>query len=271
MGAGSTRAPEGESEADDSAVRDRCRRRARRQGQDGADRALRRLVWRSARAPGHRDAERARGAAVNRRSAQRPQGQGQYLRDRRRLERLRLGVGPDRRRCRRHERVGEIRGARGKSNKLGFVNKRAEWWWKFREALDPDSGDGVALPPDRELLADLTAPTWRLRMNGIQIESKDEIVARLQRSPDKGESLIYAASVPFIACAGLMNYMKRAATAGKEAQAAPETIRLRVPPGVGGFMIGGSLLQPDAEGVISVAPGDVNALLAAGYTRAAQA
>jgi hypothetical protein len=39
-------------------------------------------------------------------------------------------------------------------------------------------------------------------MNGIQIESKDEIIARLQRSPDKGESLIYAASLPFVAHAG---------------------------------------------------------------------
>src|SRR4051812_13855711 len=47
---------------------------------------------------------------------------------------------------------------------LGFANKRAEVWWKFREALDPDQPDGsaIALPPDPELRADLCAPTWKL-------------------------------------------------------------------------------------------------------------
>jgi hypothetical protein len=82
--------------------------------------------------------------------------------------------------------------AKDKSGQLSFVNRRAEWWWKLREALDPESGEDLAIPPDRELLADLTAPRWRLMARGIQIESKDEIKARIGRSPDKGESLLYA-------------------------------------------------------------------------------
>src|SRR5206468_4347482 len=45
--------------------------------------------------------------------------------------------------------------ARDRSGVLGFLNKRAEWWWKLREALDPETGDNIALPRDRELLADL--------------------------------------------------------------------------------------------------------------------
>ena len=29
-----------------------------------------------------------------------------------------------------------------KDGALGFANKRAEVWWKFREGLDPDQPDG---------------------------------------------------------------------------------------------------------------------------------
>ena len=38
---------------------------------------------------------------------------------------------------------------RTKDGLLTFANKRSELWWEFREALDPNSGDGIALPPDR--------------------------------------------------------------------------------------------------------------------------
>ena len=62
-----------------------------------------------------------------------------------------------------------------KDGQLAFANKRAEVWWKFREALDPDQPDGsaIALPPDPELRADLCAPTWKLGARGILLESKD--------------------------------------------------------------------------------------------------
>ena len=64
-----------------------------------------------------------------------------------------------------------------KDGQLAFANKRAEVWWKFREALDPDQPDGsaIALPPDPELRADLCAPTWKLTARGILLESKDEV------------------------------------------------------------------------------------------------
>jgi hypothetical protein len=85
--------------------------------------------------------------------------------------------------------------ARDKSGQLGFSNKRAEWWWKLREALDPLTGDDLAIPPDRELMADLTAARWSAKIRGIQIEEKDEIIERIGRSPDKGESLILAHAI----------------------------------------------------------------------------
>lgn len=76
--------------------------------------------------------------------------------------------------------------------RLGFHNKRAEWWWKMREALDPEFGDDIALPPDPELLADLCAPNWKPCSKGIQVELKEEIKKRIGRSPDKGDAVVYA-------------------------------------------------------------------------------
>lgn len=76
------------------------------------------------------------------------------------------------------------------SGRLNFANRRAESWWKFAEALEPNSGEKIALPPDSELMADLTAPTWKLVGNGIQIEDKDAIKKRLGRSPDCGDAVV---------------------------------------------------------------------------------
>ena len=87
--------------------------------------------------------------------------------------------------------------AKDKTGHLSFKNKRAEWWWKFREMLDPVTGDNLAIPPDRELRADLCAPTWKLSVSGIQVEDKDDIKKRIGRSPDVGESLLYAATVDY--------------------------------------------------------------------------
>ena len=82
--------------------------------------------------------------------------------------------------------------ARDKTGTMTFKNKRAEMWWKMREALDPDLGDDIALPPDRELLIDLCTPRWKPTAAGVQVESKEEIIKRIQRSPDKGEAVVYA-------------------------------------------------------------------------------
>jgi hypothetical protein len=87
-----------------------------------------------------------------------------------------------------------------KDDQLAFANKRAEAWWKFREALDPDQPDGsaIALPPDPELKADLCAPTWKLGVHGILLESKDgssgfgNLRQRLGRSPGKGDAVAMA-------------------------------------------------------------------------------
>ena len=79
-----------------------------------------------------------------------------------------------------------------RSGQIKFVNQRAELWWRMREALDPAYGSRLALPPDRRIRADLCAPRWKVTPSGIQVEPKEEIVKRLGRSPDRGESVVYA-------------------------------------------------------------------------------
>jgi hypothetical protein len=82
------------------------------------------------------------------------------------------------------------------NGQLRFANKRAEAWWRFREALDPqqEGGSAVALPPDASIKADLAAPRWKLTPRGIQIEDKLEIRKRLGRSPDEGDAVVMALS-----------------------------------------------------------------------------
>lgn len=92
--------------------------------------------------------------------------------------------------------VSEASTARDKSGKLGFVNQRAELFWKLREALDPESGQDIALPDDPELLADLCGARWQVNTRGIQVESKDDIKARLHRSPDCGDAVLFAMITP---------------------------------------------------------------------------
>lgn len=80
---------------------------------------------------------------------------------------------------------------------LGFGNKRAEVYWKFREALDPGQPQGsvIMLPEDPELVADLTAPKFEIRNKKIYITEKTKLVKALGRSPDKGDAVCIAWSV----------------------------------------------------------------------------
>ena len=81
-------------------------------------------------------------------------------------------------------------GATDRSGQFQFLNLRAEIWWKMREALDPASGEDVALPYDLELLGDLCSARYKEVGGKIQIEDKDTIRRRLGRSPDKGDAVV---------------------------------------------------------------------------------
>lgn len=88
--------------------------------------------------------------------------------------------------------VSEASHGRDKSGMLEFFNLRSELWWKYREALDPANNTGIALPPSQTLKADLCAPKWELRGKKIKVESRDDIVDRIGRSPDFGSAYILA-------------------------------------------------------------------------------
>lgn len=77
---------------------------------------------------------------------------------------------------------------------FGFFNKRAEIYWRLREALDPaqDGGSAIALPDDPELVSDLTAPRFEITSRGIKVTPKEDVVAALGRSPDKGDAVVMA-------------------------------------------------------------------------------
>jgi hypothetical protein len=80
-----------------------------------------------------------------------------------------------------------------KSGKLTFFNQRSELWWKFRELLDPQYDTGCCLPPDPDLLAELCAPKWEISGMTIKVESREDIVDRVGRSPDRATAVILAA------------------------------------------------------------------------------
>lgn len=84
-------------------------------------------------------------------------------------------------------------GGSDKAGQLRFRNKRAEMYWRLREALDPIAKNPIALPPDSELLADLAAVRYKVvtmgRVAAIQMRDKDDIREALGRSPDKGDAV----------------------------------------------------------------------------------
>jgi hypothetical protein len=82
-----------------------------------------------------------------------------------------------------------------KSPILKFRNVRAAMMWRVRTLLDPERGPPetrLALPPDAELKADLTAPLYSATTGGILVESKDDIKSRIGRSTDAGDAVALA-------------------------------------------------------------------------------
>jgi len=75
---------------------------------------------------------------------------------------------------------------------LRFFNKRSEWYWRMREALDPTGDYPIMLPPDATLRADLCAARYSMTPRGIRVEAKPDIIKRLGRSPDHADAAVYA-------------------------------------------------------------------------------
>lgn len=89
--------------------------------------------------------------------------------------------------------------AKSKCGTFYFANKRAEAYWKFREALDPEQpgGSDIALPDDPKLVADLAAATFEVKRGKnagmvVTITSKEDLTDMLGRSPDRGDAVVMA-------------------------------------------------------------------------------
>lgn len=88
--------------------------------------------------------------------------------------------------------VAEGTREKDRTGELGFINKRAAMWWLMREALDPNDGENIALPPDDLLVGDLTAPKYSVTSTGkIKVEDKREVRKRIGRSPDSADAVLH--------------------------------------------------------------------------------
>lgn len=82
---------------------------------------------------------------------------------------------------------------RDRSKEFGFFNVRSAAYWRLRELLDPEYEPILCLPPDDLLISDLTAPKWDIAPGippRIKVENKEDVVKRLERSPDRGDAVV---------------------------------------------------------------------------------
>lgn len=80
-----------------------------------------------------------------------------------------------------------------RTGKLKFFNLRSQLWWQMRELLDPTYDTGIALPPDKDLLAELCAPKWSVSGMTVKVQGREDIIDDTGRSPDRATAVILAA------------------------------------------------------------------------------
>ncbi|MET9818314.1 hypothetical protein [Streptomyces sp. NPDC006355] len=113
--------------------------------------------------------------------------------------------------------------ARTRDGEWGFRNVRSAAYWRMRELLDPAYDPEVMLPPDDELLADLTAPTWDTTTGippKIYVEPKEDLVKRMGRSPDKGDAVVMAFAAEWMNASAVHSPARRGQTTGPAARTA---------------------------------------------------
>lgn len=108
-----------------------------------------------------------------------------------------IGSGPISRLREQNVRVvgfvgSESSGRTDESGELEYHNLRAEAWYGMRDRLDPNKpGPLPCLPPDDEMVGDLTAPKKKTTSSGrLLVESKEDIRKRLGRSTDVGDTVV---------------------------------------------------------------------------------
>lgn len=86
----------------------------------------------------------------------------------------------------------KVPGVTDQTGRLRFFNLRSYLWWRMREVLDPQNNTGAALPPHAKLRADLCAPKFSIPGQLIKVQSREEIIKSIGRSPDYGSAAILA-------------------------------------------------------------------------------
>lgn len=88
---------------------------------------------------------------------------------------------------------------RSACKQFNFANVRSAAYWRFREALNPDQrgGSRIMLPNDKRLISELCSPRYRIKSFGtshaaIELEPKEDVIKRLQRSPDRADAVVMA-------------------------------------------------------------------------------
>lgn len=74
-----------------------------------------------------------------------------------------------------------------------FRNKRDEMWWGLNEWFKEDGG---AIPDITELIAELTAPTYKFTGDKFRLERKEEMKKRGLPSPDLADALALTFAMP---------------------------------------------------------------------------
>lgn len=87
-----------------------------------------------------------------------------------------------------------------------YLNKRAEMWSLMADWIK----GGGCLSNTPEYAAELTAPTYWLRKDRLQLEDKDQIKKRIGRSPDTSDALALTFSMPVIPRANAIPAIMRA-------------------------------------------------------------
>lgn len=92
------------------------------------------------------------------------------------------------------------------SGERKFLNMRAFLYWSIRDALDPAYGFDLMLPPDDELMQELSEIHYETNIltGKIKIEKKDDIKKNIGRSPDKADALSFSFYPPDMNSDGLI-------------------------------------------------------------------
>ena len=97
-----------------------------------------------------------------------------------------------------------------------YYNRRAEMWFAMAAAIKA----GGALPNLPEMVAELTTPTYTFRKGQFLLEEKDQVKARLGRSPDLADALATTYALPEMPARALA-HLRTAAHAERDADPFP--------------------------------------------------